>query len=312
MRSSASSFDLPFELTEPQLSIRPLSEPPPSLVLDIPGPSMAPGRSRLASFWRLFFVVRVGVLLGVLCVLLVFGVNDYVGRQARLEWERPLDVALVLVLQRPLDERTIRAFRERADHLERQIGMEFSKYRPGAAPPIRFYVYGPVEGSTAPQPTGRAALFDQLIESVARLTYAWKLDRLAGVPLFGFDSRIYIAAQPALRQTTQFIEGFSEQGGRRGFVDVELDPTMIDFALFVATHELFHTLGAKDKYDDQGHTLVPAGLANPLQVPLFPQAQAEVMAHGRPLQPSVEEPPARLHELGVGPETARELRWIQP
>lgn len=257
-------------------------------------------------------MVRVGVLLGVLCVLLIFGVTDYLGRHERLEWERPLDVALVLVVQRPLDELTIRAFRERADYLERQIAREFSKYRQAATPPIRFYVYGPVAGSTAPQPTGRTALFDQLIETIARLTYTWKLDRLARVPLFGFDSRIYVAAQPALRQTTQFIEGFSEQGGRRGFVDVELDPTMIDFALFVATHELFHTLGAKDKYDGQGHTLVPAGLANPLQVPLFPQAQAEVMAHGRPLQPNVEDPPTRLDELGVGPETARELRWIQP
>lgn len=300
------------EPAELQLTTRPLSEPPPSLVVDVPIPSAPSSPSRLARFWRLFFVVRVGVLLGVLCVLLIYGVNDYVGRQERLQWERPLDVGLVLVLQRPLDEVTTRAFRERANYLEQQIGREFSKYRPGAAPPIRFYVYGPVEGSIAPQPSGSSALFDQLIETIARLSYVWKLDRSAHVPLFGLDSQIYVAAEPALRQTTQFIEGFSEQGGRRGFVDVELDPTMIDFALFVATHELFHTLGAKDKYDHRGHTLLPAGLVNPVQVPLFPQVQADVMAHGRPLQLGVEEPPTRLEELGVGPETARELRWIRP
>jgi hypothetical protein len=40
---------------------------------------------------------------------------------------------------------------------------------------------------------------------------------------------------------------------------VELNRTMVDFALFVTTHELLHLLGAKDKYDAAGRSLVPEG-----------------------------------------------------
>lgn len=299
----------PLEL---RVTNRLLSEPPPSIVVDVPAIGGGRNRSSLAAFCRMFFVVRVGVLLGILVVLLLFGARDYAGRQARLEWARPLDVALVLVSEEKLDLATVRKFRERSTYLEQQIGREFSRYRSGAAPPIRFFIFGPVEGPTAPQPSGRSAFMDQLVESVARIRYAWELDRSANVPLFGFDSRIYIAAHSTHQGLTQFIEGFSEQGGRRGFVDVELDLTMVDFALFVTTHELFHTLGASDKYDEQGRTLFPAGLVHPKQRPLFPQVQADVMAHGRPIRPDADEPPTTLDELGVGPETARELRWTPP
>lgn len=298
-------------LVELGLTNRPLSEPPPSIVIDVPVTVARPRRKGLKAFWRLFFVIRVGLLLGVLVLLLLFGVYDYVGRQARLEWDRPLDVALVLIEQESLDEPTVRAFRDRVSFLEQQIAREFAKYRGGGSCPIRFYVYGPILGGAAPQPTGRSGWLDQLVESIARINYVWGLDRQARVPLFGFDSRIYLTVHPSHREITQFIEGFSELGGRRGFVDVELDPTMVDFALFVTTHELFHTLGASDKYDERGQTLVPAGLANPQQMPLYPQAQADVMARGRPVRLGADEPPTMLGELGVGPETARELRWTR-
>lgn len=107
------------------------------------------------------------------------------------------------------------------------------------------------------------------------------------------------------------VEGESEEGGRVGVVDVELDDSMADFALFVATHELFHTLGATDKYDEAGRTLLPAGLAEPSRVPLLPQAYAEVMARNRPVGPGLEVPPESLDELAVGPATAREIGWTR-
>ena len=94
-------------------------------------------------------------------------------------------------------------------------------------------------------------------------------------------------------------------------VAVELGAGMVDFALFVATHELFHTLGATDKYDELGRTRIPGGLAEPHRVPLYPQAFAEVMARTRPLGPRDERTPASLGELAVGPETAREIGWAR-
>lgn len=287
---------------------RPLSEPPPSIVVDLPVPTARPLRRGRAGFWRLFYVVRVGLLLGVLTLVLLWGVTDHAERQARLDWERPLEVALILIEQSKLDAATVDAFRKSIPLLEQQLGKEFAKYRSGIGVPVRFYVYGPVVGPIPPPPSESEAIFDRLVESVARRVYAHQVDRLAGAPLFGYDSRIYVAARPPTSNVKQFVEGFSEQGGRLGFVDVELDPSMVEFALFVAVHELFHTLGATDKYDRDGNS-VSAGFVNPAQQPLFPQLQAEVMAHGRPVAPGIDEPPTFLRELGVGIQTARELRW---
>lgn len=253
-------------------------------------------------------MVRVGLLLGVLTLVLLWGVSDYAQRQARLDWERPLEVALILIEESNLESSTVNAFRSRIPLLEQQLGQELAKYRSGVGLPVRFYVYGPVVAPTPPPPSESEAIVDRLVESVARRVYAHKVDRLAGAPLLGYDSRIYIAARPPTSNVKQFVEGFSEQGGRFGFVDVELDPSMVDFALFVAVHELFHTLGATDKYDRDGNS-VSAGFVNPAQQPLFPQLQAEVMAHGRPVAPGVVEPPTLLRELGVGIQTARELHW---
>jgi len=105
------------------------------------------------------------------------------------------------------------------------------------------------------------------------------------------------------------VEGASQQGGRVGVVKVELDGTMIDLALFVATHELFHTLGATDRYDASGQPLVPDGLPEPAKSPLFPQRLAEVMGRTRATSPTASVPPKTLDELFVGDATARELRW---
>jgi hypothetical protein len=106
----------------------------------------------------------------------------------------------------------------------------------------------------------------------------------------------------------KLVEGASQLGGRIGVVQVELDATMVDLALFVTTHELFHTLGASDRYDASGHPTVPDGLPEPDRRPLYPQRFAEVMARHRAKGPSSSVPPKSLDELFVGEVTARELR----
>jgi len=104
----------------------------------------------------------------------------------------------------------------------------------------------------------------------------------------------------------------SEHGGRVGVALAELDETTVPLALFVTAHELFHTLGANDRYDAEGRTLVPDGLAEPERIPMFPQRYAELMARNRPLAADREVPPASLDELWVGAKTAREIGWLGP
>ena len=98
--------------------------------------------------------------------------------------------------------------------------------------------------------------------------------RRTGLPVDWWDERM---------TTARALGAIREQGGRIGIASCDLGDDMADFALFVAAHELFHTLSATDKYDASGHTLVPEGLAEPECAPRFPQRYAELMARNRPI-----------------------------
>ena len=80
----------------------------------------------------------------------------------------------------------------------------------------------------------------------------------------------------------------------------------------MVAHELFHLLGADDRYGPDGNAIIPDGLGDPDREPLYPQDGAEIMARGRVLRPGHEEPPGDLNELRVGAATAREIGWLPP
>jgi hypothetical protein len=103
------------------------------------------------------------------------------------------------------------------------------------------------------------------------------------------------------------------QKGLVGVVHVFAQAAMAGSNNIVIAHELMHTLGASDKYDlGSGAPLYPLGFAAPHQQPLYPQAQAEIMAGRRALAPHEFDMPATLGEVIVGPATALEIRWTQP
>ena len=81
----------------------------------------------------------------------------------------------------------------------------------------------------------------------------------------------------------------------------------------VIAHELLHTVGATDKYDlASGEPLYPNGYGEPAQRPLYPQAEAEIMAVRRALSQQDSEMPHSLRGEVVGAATALEIRWTQP
>ena len=264
---------------------------------------------RLAS--RTFFRVRVGILLAVLGFVLLWAWRDVRSRRGRNAWDRPLSVAIVLVRHGQLDGNAVGAFRKRIASLESRVTDEFQRYRPGPMHPFVFTFAGPVDVAESPPKASGDGVFDAVKHSWELWRWTARVDRDAALVTSVFDSRIYVVARLPVNARQLFIEGESEEGGRIGTVEVELDASMADFALFVTAHELFHTVGASDKYDAAGRTLVPEGLAEPERVPLYPQRFAEVMARNRPLAPGIEEPPADLNELAVGPATAQEIGWLR-
>lgn len=256
--------------------------------------------------------MRVGILLVLLFGVSLWGWRDVRSRRERNAWERPLSIAIVLVRRGPLDDSAVRSFRKRVAALEARLTDECHRYRSGPSRPFALTFVGPIDDAEDPPRTDGEGVIDSAKESWALWRWASRVDREAGIDAGSFDSRIYVAArEPQPQDDLDNVEGEGQQGGRLGAVEVDLDGSMVDFALFVAAHELFHTLGATDKYDASGRTLVPAGLASPALRPLFPQPCAEVMARNRPVSAAAETPPDRLDELGVGPLTAREVGWVR-
>jgi hypothetical protein len=260
---------------------------------------------------RVFFRVRVSILLVILAFVALWAWRDFRSRRERNTWERPLSVAVVLVRLGPIDEVATAAFRARVAALDERLAAERRRYGRDAPRPFMLTFVGPVDDPTPPpQPAGEGVI-DAAKQSWALSRWTSRIDRAAGLDASSYDSRVYVAARAPKSEEHAMVEGNSEQGGRVGAVEVELDASMVDFALLVAAHELFHTLGASDEYDAAGRTLIPGGLAEPDKVPLYPQGYTEIMARNRVVSPGVEVPPQSLDELAVGPDTAREIGWLK-
>jgi hypothetical protein len=271
---------------------------------------LCPDCARRSARSRTFFRVRVSILLVVLVSVLVYAWKDVSRRHARNDWKRTLSVGLVVARLGPVDDAAVRALRARARELEEILAAERERHHgPGGPRPFEIIVLGPVDVTEKPPaPTGNdvAGLARYAYE---KSRYAARIDAEGKLDTHGLDARIYVVARPG--RDRSFVEGVSEQGGRVGFVEVDLDDSMVDFTLFVFAHELMHTLGASDKYDASGATMIPVGLAEPDAVPRFPQRFAEIMARTRPVAEGNERAPASLDELRVGPTTAREISWTR-
>lgn len=259
---------------------------------------------------RAFFRARVAFLLVVLAIVALWAWRDVRSRRERNSWDRPLSVALVLVRRGPIGNEAATAFAARIPELDARMADERRRYGESAMHPFVFTYVGPVDAVEGPPLSGEGWL-DAAKHAFALWRWTSAVDSVAHLDSSAYDSRVYVVARPPASAQRELIEGESQEGGRLGTVEVELDSSMADFALFVAAHELFHTLGASDKYDAAGRTLVPQGLAEPNLVPTYPQRFAEIMARNRPIAPGVEEPPVSLEELAVGPATALEIGWTR-
>lgn len=79
----------------------------------------------------------------------------------------------------------------------------------------------------------------------------------------------------------------------------------------VIAHELLHTVGATDKYDNDGEPVFPNGYADPERQPLYPQERAEIMAARIPLLTDKSVMAENLEQCIIGPQTALEINWIK-
>lgn len=256
---------------------------------------------------KTFFRIRVAVLLSILVIVAGYAFFDVKRRRERLDWTRTLDVAFVVVTQGDVDASSVELFKRRATLLTSRLTDEMHRYKPGSPNPFLVTVFGPVASTDAAPKLEEDGLFALAKHSYSLWSYTSDLDGRADIPSRGYDARIYVTVRAPKDMKRAFVEGASEEGGRIGIVDVELGPGTVDFALIVAAHELFHTLGATDKYDAQGHTTIPDGLAEP-ELGAAHQRFVELMARNRPIEHG-EVPPDTIDDFAVGPATAIEIGW---
>jgi hypothetical protein len=195
--------------------------------------------------------------------------------------------------------------------LEERLAAELSRFRPAAPRPFRFELVAPVTAASPPPAPTADGPVDLAQHTMALSTWTKDIDTRAGVDPDLYDVRIYLALRKPRHAERTLVEGRSEQGGRRGIVEVELDVQSPELPLIVVAHELMHTLGATDKYDAQGLAREPDGLAEPDRVPLYPQRYAEIMARNRPVARGRERVPEGFSEIAIGPATAREIGWLR-
>jgi hypothetical protein len=258
-----------------------------------------------------FFRIRVTLLLIVLGGVLLYAGNDWLRRRARKAWTAPLRVALVLVEREPVPAELLTTLNSRVLDLERRLRQERLRHTRRDEAPFSIVVKGPVAATTDAPRAGEQDLLGMVRHSLRLWQWTRDLDERAQVEWRGYDARIYLVLKPAHSEAPAFVEGESEDGGRIGVASADIDAGMLDLSLFVATHELFHTLGATDKYDASGRARFPDGFAAPEQKPLYPQPGAELMARNLPLDEGHERPPETLNELWIGELTAREIGWRQ-
>lgn len=236
-----------------------------------------------------FFKIRVAILSTALAIVVLYAIANVRSRRARNDWQRPLNVAIVIVRDGPVDPAAIDALRTRVTALESRLAEEMRRYRGAPERPFYFVLRGAVElPSPLPQPASEGFL-DLAKQSWALSRWVKKVDERAGLHGDAYDARVYAIVRPPAHASLRFVEGASEQGGRIGTLEVDLDPSMVDFALFVSAHELFHTIGALDRYD------VAAD-------PTIATKELEIMDRGRV---------DSLDILRVGATTAREIGWIK-
>ena len=253
------------------------------------------------------------MLLVLLGGVLAFAARDYRARRARQAWRAPLDAAIVLLERGSVDGDALDAFEQRMPALEEALTREFARYG-GTFTPIRLHRFGPVpEPVTPPEPDPEPGLLEPLRISYELWRYARRNDEAAGVPdALGsaYDGKVYVVLSAPKSSRRALVEGLGQEGGRIAVAHIELSQDSVDFGLFVVAHELFHLLGADDRYGPDGNAIIPEGLGDPEREPLYPQDGAEIMARGRVIAPGREAPPGDLVELRVGAPTAREIGWL--
>jgi hypothetical protein len=268
--------------------------------------SGGPARSGFATGFRR---VRIALLLCVLAFTAAWGAHRAWHRRSRADWERPLQVGVVLLS--PRGDVELERWRPGIAALSARFDAEMARWRGPGGSAFEVSLVGPVRW-TGSLPVSPAS--DSPVDRARHALDVWRtlrdVDRAADGTVGGFDVRVLLLCDEATGTPHGFAEGSGAVNGEVGFVRGSCVGDL-SLPLQAVGHELLHIVGASDKYDAGGHAREPDGLAEPGRVPRYPQVHAEWMVGEVPLAPGRGRLPESLEEVRVGEATAREIGWIR-
>ncbi len=254
-----------------------------------------------------FKTLRIAILL---LILLVVALTTWQDRYRSTRWREPLFVAIYPVAAD--DSAATRAYLDAlTDDQFKTIDSFFARealpYQLRTNEPVRTRLQ-PELRKLPPQRPARAGLVSTALWSLELRYWAWRVTRHAHEPA---DVRMFVLYHdPMLTATVPHSLGLAK--GLIGVVYAFAAPAMSGANNVVITHELLHTVGATDKYDPANDApRFPDGYGDPRQMPLYPQAKAEIMAGRRMVAPDRWEQASSLDETAVGAATALEIRWAR-
>jgi hypothetical protein len=255
----------------------------------------------------MFKMLRVGILLA---VLLLVSLTTWQNRVHSTRWREPLYVAIYPIAadDSPHTQSYVAALdAERFRAIDRFFAREAKRYRLRIDEPVKTRLRVPLN-ERPPQRSADAGILATVVWSLRLRYWAWRVSGHVAEPE---DIRVFVLFHdPELTPSVPHSLGLSK--GLIGVVYAFAAPTMNGANNVVIAHEMLHTLGATDKYDFANDApRFPDGYGDPRQVPLYPQAFAELMAGRRMLSATQWQQADDLDEVVIGPASAQEIRWPQ-
>ena len=254
-----------------------------------------------------FKTIRITLLL---LVLAYIGIDTFLSNERATEWKRSLRI-VIYPINADGSEQTAEYINQlQGSHFESintLLESQSKKYNRDLIEPLRISLAPELKSLPPKIPATRNGL-DVLWWSIKLRFWAWKNDSYSGPKAQVKAYALYY--DPETHKALKHSTGLKKAKLAINYLFSSTKQTEQNNVVLL--HEIFHTLGATDKYDlSNGNPIFPDGFADSSQNPLFPQNKAEIMGGRIAISDSTANIPQSLKSVVIGQKTAQEIGWIE-
>ena len=251
--------------------------------------------------------IRITILL---LILAYVAFDSFLSHSRATNWKHPLRVVIYPInadksaaTQRYISQLKTSQF----DDIKAFMKREASRYGLALSTPIYIQLSQTIRSTPPPIPKNRSIL-NTMLWSLQLRYWSWKTDNYKG-------------PKPQIRAYALYFDPKKHKGlahstglkkGKLAMIQLFSHPKYTTQNHVIIMHELLHTLNATDKYKlSNNQPFFPTGYAEPQRKPRYPQRWAEIMGGRIPLSPVKARTPSSLRKVLIGPQTAKEIRWLK-